>query len=440
MTTYLTDLVEYIFEQEQVSFDSIDTAELDALIQDYLETIENTYMEEESIQWVDDATSYLTYVIDTTAPITTVEAWKEENLENTYNQAHIQNKQIAITDHNSPNYPLIDFREVLFDFDVTTSIDYAITPDTTGDNYIQFEYPTAEKVDGMYIQPGINGIQSYDSTSESVDYSIIAFYIGYSNDGSRWRYFRSKDTLIVGTEPNVFSGYSTYSQTTARNNPFYISSSDLELSELGQERFVEFKISSLLKDYFGATEAKYWRVYFVDLLPGLESSGFDVDYTGYTASVSHLRFQQYREHGEVVVPQSIERAKTTGIYASGVQGSVNTAGGAGWFTTVTITTVNTGVREIATNINVRVASDSTCDFRIQFQEYDGGAWTTVDHYEFDDIGVVSLHDAREAVNPNEDVEDTWNVRYRLQDRAAAGAPVIKYRYAHNAIFRSSEVT
>jgi len=407
MAKFNTDIIEYLFDQSQISFNSIDTPALDALIQEYLETTDNGYAQVEVTEYEDDATAYITYLVDSTSPTITVEEWKIANLEQMYNQSLTQNGQIGITDHNSPNYPLIDFRGALFDFDTTSSIDYEITPDSTGDIFIEYELPTARKVDGMYIQPGINGL---DSTTDIV---IFLFYIGFSNDGESWTYIAG-DAL----SPTIYTD-----QQDAINYPLsYLWFRDQITSN--NVAFVNFPETSI--------EAKYWRTYFVPetgILP-----------VAYTASISHLTFDQIKEHGELLFDNTVEKAKTTGVFATGDVAAVYSTSGAGWFTSATFVVTAIGVREQACKVDGRFYADGSAEIRLQFQNDPGSAWVTVDGWEFLAEGQVSIHDAREAVNPNTDVADSWVFKYRIQDRAAVGTPTIEYRFGLMTTFRSSQVT
>ena len=143
MSTYITDIISYLDTQYSIGFDTIDTAALDNLIQLYLETPENGYVTEE-FTYLDtgsdstanpyyDTTSEVTVTYDSSSPNITVLEWKELYLEETLNQMFLETGSISIRDINSPNYPLVDFKGNVFDLDATTSIDYTITPDTTGD-------------------------------------------------------------------------------------------------------------------------------------------------------------------------------------------------------------------------------------------------------------------------------------------------------------------
>ena len=298
MAKYESDIVQYVFDQYQKGFDQIDTTALDVLIEEFLETPSNGYMSETVQEWDADSTSYINIVTDSTSPSLTVDEWKEENLEKVFNQAMLQNNQISIRDHNSPNYPLIDFRDKLFDFDTSTSIDYEVTPDTTGDIYIEYEYPIS-KIDGMYIQGGLNGVSDYGSLD---DHNIIAFYLAFSNDGENWSYVHQEDisfylnnTYYDTTALNVIQTMTiSTDQETAKSNPYWY---DQEFP-IEDETVLPIKFTTSI-------EARYWRIYFVDLEEFLKIIGEDSGYTGYTASVSHLRYEQYKQHAEELVRESV---------------------------------------------------------------------------------------------------------------------------------------
>lgn len=287
MAKYLGDLVDYLFEQQQEGFSAIDTTALDDLILEFIETPENGYMTHTEDEWDDDSTSYITVIVDSTSASITVLEWKELYLEDIYRQSFVQNSQIAISDHNSPNYPLINFRSILFDFDSDTSMDYNITPDTTSDLYIEYEYPIAEKVDGMFLQGGEDGAQTYDSTA---NVTMLAYYIGYSNDSQVWDYIKCDSTAI-----NAVTGVITSNKDDAVNNPFvYSQELPITADDVHNITFPE------------AVEANYWRVYVIDLDTALTRLGMDSGYTGYTASLAHIRFQQFKTDGGNIVVGSVD--------------------------------------------------------------------------------------------------------------------------------------
>ncbi len=397
MTTYSTDLIQYVFNQSQLGFDTIDTTALNVLIQDYLETPDNGYMLETVEEWNDDTTSYVTYVTDSTSPTITVLEWKELYLEQTLNQSYLQNGQISIRDSNSPNYPLINFKDKLFDFDTTTSIDYSILADATADVFIEYELPTARKVDGMYIQHGIDGIDS--TTGES---TLICF-IGFSNDGSTWTYIAddSGDSAIYTNKQDAI------------DNAFdlTVDGVDIEPQAVSDVMFTDTSI-----------EAKYWRIYFVD--------------GDYTAAVSHLRFEQIREHGEAVVSKTLPLIKTTGVYSAGITNVVSDVSGAAWFSTLEFEYTLYGHKRVTITTTARVNSDSTCEFRIRIKNEDA-AWVERDIVEVDNQ-FASLTDSVILINPSDDLATVWTVLVDIQDKSpVAGAASIDLKLSSNSNFRST---
>lgn len=399
--TYSVDLIQYIFDRSQISFASIDTAGLDCEIESFLYTPDNGYMQEEVTEYDDDSTGYITYMADTTSPTTTVAEWKPDNLEELLNQSHVQNGQIAISDHNSPNYPLIDFRSKLFDFDTDTSIDYLVAVDTTGDLYLQYELPTARKVDGMYVQPGVNGV---DSTTGD---ALILCYVGFSNDGVTWTYIAGDPTAptIYADQQDAIDNYMDLS----------IASADIAPQVVADVMFTDTSI-----------EAKYWRLYFVPI-------AYD-----YTVSISHLRFEQIREHGETLISQTVELVKTTGSYTAGLANENSGTSGAGWFTTLEYTFEFTGQKEATINTLARVTTDSDTEFRIRIKN-GGGAWQVRDTVDVD-TDTVTLIDSIMLQNALTDLSATWTVLVDLQDQAPVGSPNIEYRLVSSSGFRSTEET
>lgn len=436
MTTYITDIIDYLKTQDAISFDTIDTTALDILVEDYLLTPENGYVSEEVTEVIYgsdstanpyyDTTSTVTYTIDGTSPTITVLEWKEQYLETVYNQMFLESNAISIRDSNSVNYPLIDFKGALFDFDVTTSINYAITPDTTGDVYIEYEYPTAEKVDGMYLQTGIDGLQNYDALT---NWSFLAFYVGYSDDGVTWKYIASYDGIdSTGTA----TSFLTLDQDLAIANPFWVDEETIDSDTL---KFVQFP--------FTAIESKYWRLYMVDIEGGLIEIGEDTGYTGYTAAISHLRFQQYKEHGGVLATATVDRVKTKGNFAASISGGHNgTAGAAAWKSQFAIVTTINGMKQASIYFNARCYVDATsdCQFRVLYTtNYDvpSPTYYVADSWQILGEGDVVLIDSRNFINPNADVADNWQIAYLIQDNADVGTPATNYRYGHLTTFRSS---
>ena len=59
MAKFLSDIVDYLFKQQQVGFSAIDTTALDELILEFIETPDNGYITEIESQWDDDATAYI---------------------------------------------------------------------------------------------------------------------------------------------------------------------------------------------------------------------------------------------------------------------------------------------------------------------------------------------------------------------------------------------
>jgi len=339
--TYISDVIEYLAQQDAIDFSAVDTTGLDAVINDFLLTPDNGFLpstEEYSVVTEEvcsyeyagadatsgdvilpypldstsnfayydevcvDQTNVITTVVDSTSPAITVTEWKQLYLEETYQDMHNDQKEIGFGDHNSPNYPLIDFKGNFYDFDTTTSQDYAVSPDTTGDIYIQFEYPKAEKIDGMYFQGGINGVDDYGTLT---DHNIIAFYLAYSHDEETWHYIHQNDTYGYLTD--------TYTDTTALNVTQDIVVTTTKQSAIDDPMWYdqEWPIDDETVIPFRfplSIEARFWRIYVVDLEVFLDSIGEGAGYTGYTASFSHLRFEQYKQHAEELITESVSVA------------------------------------------------------------------------------------------------------------------------------------
>jgi len=423
MSETSTDLIQFIFDQAQISFSAIDSTATDVEIQEFLEDPTNGYMQVEEEVWVEDTTSFELTVVDTTSPTITVLAWKEENLEDYYNQSQLQNDQISIRDYNSPNYPIIDFKSLLFDFDTSTSMDYAITPDSTADNFIQYELPASEKVDGMYIQLGLNGVQTWPVVGGG---AFIGYYIAFSNDSLSWTYI-TNDLPMDSTSSQTNPIITTDLQTAIDNHFFTGQPTDAILPQVVED--IMFTDTAI--------EAKYWRIHFVDIEENVDGYGIGAGYTGYTASVSHLRFEQIREHGEAVLNLSLDLSKLKGAYASGDSAGTTGNSGSGWFTTVEQDFYFTGHREALFTTTARVWADASTDFRIRVNN-EGGGWTVMDTVTGLSGGYATLTDTRILLNPNADVNDVWTVQLDLQDQAAAGTPNVEYRASFSTNYRSSE--
>jgi len=296
MSTYYSDVVQYLVDFID-NFNGIESPALDSLIYDFLMTRENGYADESVEVYVPDTTSYINILIDTTSPNITVLEWKELYLEEVYNQALRQNGQAGITDDNTPNYPLVDFRGTIQDFDTTTSIDYIIGAGEDSTNYIQYEYASPVSIDGILLQGGDTGLQIYDVIGE---WNLLPFYLAYSNNGTEWRYIYNLSgypSIDATSSDNISytAGYTT-NQSVAENAPFlYYKQAPLADLSISTITFTEKSI-----------ESKYWRIFPVDLLPVLTDMGYESGFTGYTASFSHLRFHQIVEHGEHIVSQTVQ--------------------------------------------------------------------------------------------------------------------------------------
>ena len=187
-----------------------------------------------------------------------------------------------------------------------------------------------------------------------------------------------------------------------------------------------------------AVEAKYWRLYLVDLLPVLERFDLDAGYTGYTASISHLRFQQFREHGDQMFDKTIDTIKTEGSYSLGDSGQAAGNSGAGWFTNLTFFQTWNNARELIIHISTRTYSAASVDWRIQYQEESGAAWQTLDTIT-GVTGYGSLNYSGIFENPQDNVKADWKYAIRIQDQAAAGTPATEYRISVTSLFRSTDV-
>lgn len=431
MATNIKEVIDLIVDE--VPYDS--TTFIDT-VQDYLDDPDNGFVGQETITTYDgtsviiaDATAspviediWIETLVDTSALIS-VDQWKVSYLEETYNQSMVSINKIGVSDSNSPNYPLLDYPTTLLDFDTTTSQDYVITPDTTGDIFIQYEFPVAEKVDGMYLQLGDNGCNTFGSLT---NVSMLNYYIGYSSNGTDWKYITNAEQIDTTT---TIQSILTSDQEVAKDQCFAVT----EDCPIANETANPIAFANT------AIEAKYWRLYMVDLLPYLQRIGESSGYTGYTASISHLRFDQVRVEGENLFDETVERVKTTGTFSSGNVAATTSASGAGWFTSATFTIESQGLGQLSTHLSGRIYADSTAEFRLQVQENAAASWVTVDGWEFFEEGNASLHDAREIVNPNSDLAP-FTMKYRLQDRAATGTPTIEFRLALMTNFKSSETS
>jgi len=299
MATYYDDIVSYLVDFID-DYDGIESTELDDLIYDFLMTKFNGFSDELVEVYDADTTSYNTILIDTTSPNITILEWKELNLERVFNQALIQNGQAAISNESSPNYPLIDFRGNVYDFDADSSIDYVISSGGTLNYYLQYEFQNTVPIDGVMLQGGNSGIQSYTTIGS---WCLLGYYLGYSNNGSDWTYVYNLSGAPVVSGTTILSkmftaGYTT-TESVAKAAPFlYYKESPLEDKSIYTTSFTK------------GIEAKYWRFYPVDLLATLTTMGIESGFTGYTASLSHVRFHQIKEHGDLLVSQTV---KTTNI-------------------------------------------------------------------------------------------------------------------------------
>jgi len=298
MAKYITDIIQDII-------DEVDSTALNATIQEYLETPANGYMDSTATStYYNDGTAYVP--IDATTygyitlegytdgqeyvlpPTLTVEQWKALYLEQTYNDAMISIEKIAFLDTNSPNYPMTDYEDILFNFDTADSLNYAITP-VSDEVYLEYRYAVAQKIDGFFFQAGEDGAQVYgaDSTASV----ILAGYISYSNNETDWVYVKNGTLNQAGDSVGII----TTDEAEAKAAPFIFDfPTGFEFREIVNIRFNNISV-----------EAKFWRFYPVDLLTYLTSIGKESGYTGYTASMSHMRYQEVKTHGSVVVTQTL---------------------------------------------------------------------------------------------------------------------------------------
>jgi len=294
MATYYDDIVSHLINFID-DYSGIESTALDDLIYDFLMTKFNGFSDELQEVWDADTTSYNLILVDTTSPNITVLDWKELNLERVFNQALSQNGQAAISNESSPNYPLIDFRGSLYDFDAGSSIDYSIASGEDSTAYLQYVFQNTIPIDGVMIQGGNSGVQSYDTIGS---WCLLAYYLGYSNNGTDWTYVYNASGLptVSGTtifEQRFAAAYTT-TESVAQAAPFlYFKQSPLEDKSIYTTSFTK------------GVEAKYWRFYPVDLLDSLTSMGIPTGYTGYTVSLSHVRFHQIKEHGDLLVTNTV---------------------------------------------------------------------------------------------------------------------------------------
>jgi hypothetical protein len=295
MATFYQDIIEYLTDYID-DYANLDSTALDVIIYDFLMTKENGYAEEYFEFYDDDSTAFVTILIDTTSPTITVLEWKEIYLEEAFNQTLTQNGLAAISSGSSPNYPLIDFRGKLYDFDADTSIDYPISAGEDSTDFIKYGFDNSVPIDGVMIQGGENGVQSYFAVG---DWCLIAYYCAYSNNGIDWTYIynssgppaESGGTIVDQT----FVAAYTTDESVAASNPFlYFKQSPLEDKAIDTTTFTGKGL-----------ESKYWKMIPVDLLPTLTTMGIHPGFTGYTASFSHVRFHQIKEHGDLLVTQTV---------------------------------------------------------------------------------------------------------------------------------------
>ena len=308
-----------ITDVQQGIIDQLDSTALNAIIWDYLNNPDNGFMDSEQVVVVTDATtctlSYpeipddATSAIDTTAEcifidtttvtsidttsLWTVEEWKDVYYELTFNDAMKTIEKIGFLDSNSPNNPLTGYEDILFNFDTSESLDYPMSPDTTGDIYIEYRYPTAQKIDGVFFQGGDDGAQFYDTTSSdtTAELVILAGYVSYSKNGTDWDYLKNQTQWQTGSTVAI----AATDAADAESSPFIFRET---------YGFDEEKVANIA---FNATalEAQFWRFHIVDLTDYLEYTGETEGYTGYTAAVSHLRFQQLKLNGEFIITQTM---------------------------------------------------------------------------------------------------------------------------------------
>jgi len=418
-----------ITEVQQGIIDQVDSTALDIIIWSYLNNPNNDFMDQDRVETITDATActivydpvpldqtsaYDTtgtcvYIdtttvdyIDTTS-LWTVEQWKAVYLENTNNDAMISQDKIAYTDSNSPNYPLVDWNSRLFTFDTTSSVDFDVG-DSTSDIFIQYAHRTSVPIDGMYIQPGLSGV---DSTTGEAD---LVFYIGYSFNGTDWEYIADGAGI-----PTIFTN-----QQDAINQPFHVTYAEAEITPQNVSEIIFTET---------AIEAKYWRIFFVEGALG-----------PYTASVSHLRFQQIREHGKAVIRHTVTKDRTVGVFSTGDVIYDDSISGAGWYNSATATITAYGVKEQSCQLVGRFWADSTCDVKITFEEYAGASEVIVDSWSLDDRGFITLTDGRDAFNPAADVSEPWVFKYRVYDKSDFDTPAIRLRFSLMTSFRSSQET
>ena len=295
------------FDSEEIKFQNIvndiTSIHLTNLTRGYNSTVEDSHLIDTTgiivyfIRQIDN--SHFDTVL-TPGDSTAIMAWRIINYENTYNQALRSKQDIIITDSFSPRYPIPDWSPLLT-FDATNSIDYSIT-DSSTEIYIQSEFPTIQTCDSVYLQGGINGIQDYPSYS---NYNIIAFCIGYSEDGNTWNYICQDNAqtyleqITDGSSINVIQEIIlTSNKSTAINNPlWYMQEFPLTIQEtIHLVRFPQ------------TIKSKYFRIYLLDLLPFLTFMGIESGYTGYTASISHVKFEGKRYDAKTLVTDSISTA------------------------------------------------------------------------------------------------------------------------------------
>lgn len=383
MAKYLSDIVDYLFEQQQEGFNTIDTTALDALILEFIETEENGYMTHTESQWDADSTSYINVLVDSTAASITVLEWKELYLEEVYNQSFIQNNQIAIRDSRSPNYVLVDFRDTLFDFDTNESINYAIDS-TSVEVFLEYEYPTAVKIDGTFFQGGEDGI-------DAMNMIVIHAYLGYSNDGETFSYLKNQGSGIAT---------SASTQQDAIDNPFIFDEPTGFASDI---------VSNIV--FTKAIEAKYWRFYMVNIG------------SGYTAAVSHLRFQQQKTHGSQLVIGSVAGESITDRGIGGIQIEL------GCITEAHLADFAIG--------NIKLQTNSVSTIKIQDLAVTGpkiaNEVTTSKHYSMSESVAGSSTEYKTLTIPNDTgripITSYWYISFRDNYATAANSMYLQLRKA-----------
>ena len=255
-----------------------------------------------------------------------------------------------------------------------------------GSTYIKFEFPNSSKIEGVIYQPGITGCQDYNGLTNHI---FLGFYIGYSENGIDWSYIADANSGIYDATANVeLVPDFTDDQIEAESNPFMYSGSCPLPTENIQEIF------------FGQTvEAKYWCIYFVDIYETLEQygQGWEVGYSGYTASIADLRFNQVQEHGKLVVVESLPASSIDGdlTYAQNTSDSISLIAQDVWGNLgAPLCIIPKSFNETKILVNARIELTAACQIRIVARHSTSGSIiATLDDFTASAAGIYTMQGA-----------------------------------------------